>query len=170
MRHTQWSGCPNGPSSAAQSSVALLRSVRGGQKTVFAGVHADYGSVVVKVVTSDQADARVWREVEVMKACSLPHTARLYEWGEETFGEVTQPASQSRNRLGDRRSGKCSADRGVLTGHRSVEVGLHAPRDCGGHGDTWHCASRHQAREHNRLGSDGVFTFVGFRHCAPPRH
>ncbi len=63
------------------SAVSLL--VRGGQKTVFCGVHEDYGKVVIKVMPESDSDERLRleREAEVATVCRIPNTARLYASG-----------------------------------------------------------------------------------------
>ncbi len=63
------------------SAVTLLD--RGGQRTVFYGVHEDHGKVVIKVLPESDSDERLRleREVEVATVCEIPNTARLYGSG-----------------------------------------------------------------------------------------
>lgn len=63
------------------SAVSLL--ARGGQRTVFCGVHEDHGKVVIKVLPQSDSDERLRleREVELATGCRIPNTARLYGSG-----------------------------------------------------------------------------------------
>ncbi len=62
---------------------------RGGQKIVYRGLHQKFGYVVIKLVSNLQPDRRVQREIELAIACSIPNTAKLYDWGIKKHGENT---------------------------------------------------------------------------------
>lgn len=59
----------------------LIMLGRGGQKIVFRGLHEEYGSVVIKIVSTSQPNERVRREIQVATDYHIPNTAFFYEWG-----------------------------------------------------------------------------------------
>ncbi len=66
-----------------QRSIKGIRDLkpleRGGQKIVFRTTHDDYGQVVIKLIL--EPNERIQREIDIAKACDIPNTAHLYEWG-----------------------------------------------------------------------------------------
>jgi serine/threonine-protein kinase len=68
----------------------------GGQKSVFHGVHGEYGDVVVKVLLSQESTQRVLREIEIVTGNQFPNVPKIFSsrqlsiCGDETLCIIEQ--------------------------------------------------------------------------------
>ena len=71
--------------SEIQKRFADLSGIRylkaGGQKTVYAAVHAVHGDVVLKLINSAPGDERIQREIEIVRTNTFPHVPRILDSG-----------------------------------------------------------------------------------------
>ena len=71
--------------SEIQKRFADLSGIRylkaGGQKTVYAAVHAVHGDVVLKLIDSAPGDERIQREIEIVRTNTFPHVPRILDSG-----------------------------------------------------------------------------------------
>lgn len=62
------------------SEIQDIREIKsGGQKVVFSAYSEQYGDVVLKIVTNNASDARVLREIEIVKENSFAHVPKMFD-------------------------------------------------------------------------------------------
>ena len=70
------------------SGIRFLKA--GGQKSVYAAVHATHGDVVLKLIDSRPGDERILREIEIVRQNSFPHVPRILDSGHCTVQSADQ--------------------------------------------------------------------------------
>lgn len=73
------------------SNLSNLRYLKaGGQKSVYAAIHATHGNVVLKLISTQPGDERILREIEIVSQNTFPHVPRILEFGHCTIQAADQ--------------------------------------------------------------------------------